>query len=72
MWTKNKVFRRRWFRTIVGYTLVFVGVVGLFLPILQGTLLIMAGLLILKPRFLRKHLQKFKVQFKKSEIKTGK
>ncbi|MBI4738336.1 hypothetical protein HY772_02025 [Candidatus Woesearchaeota archaeon] len=69
---KKRFFQHKMFRSATGYALIAGGIVGLFLPIIQGALLIVAGLLILKPRFLRKHLQKFKVEFKKSEIKIGK
>lgn len=34
-------------KKIVGYTLISLGVIGLFLPILQGTLMIVAGLLLI-------------------------
>ncbi len=36
-----------WLRLIVGFGLVIVGVIGLFLPVLQGILMILAGLAIL-------------------------
>jgi len=34
-------------KTIVGVALIVVGVIGLFVPILQGVLMIMGGLLLL-------------------------
>ena len=37
----------RIFRLVAGWTLVAVGVVGLFLPVLQGFLLIISGLAVL-------------------------
>lgn len=38
-------------RIILGFTLLGLGVVGLFLPVLQGIALIVAGLLLLAPEF---------------------
>ena len=38
-------------RIILGFALLGLGVVGLFLPILQGIALIVAGLLLLAPEF---------------------
>lgn len=37
----------RWARIIGGFTLLAVGIAGLFLPIIQGIALIVAGLLLL-------------------------
>jgi uncharacterized membrane protein YbaN (DUF454 family) len=34
---------KRLLRLICGYTLLVLGIIGLFLPILQGTLMILAG-----------------------------
>jgi uncharacterized membrane protein YbaN (DUF454 family) len=34
---------KRLLRLICGYTLVVLGIIGLFLPVLQGTLMILAG-----------------------------
>lgn len=39
--------RSKLLRTIVGWTLLLVGIAGLFLPFLQGILMIAAGLAIL-------------------------
>ena len=36
-----------WLRLIVGFGLVIVGIIGLFLPVLPGILMILAGLAIL-------------------------
>lgn len=41
----------RWVRIIAGFALVGLGVIGLFLPVLQGILFIMAGLLLLAREF---------------------
>ena len=37
-------------KTIAGVTLIIIGVIGLFLPIIQGALLIICGLLLLGVR----------------------
>ncbi|MGH9804204.1 MAG: PGPGW domain-containing protein [Candidatus Acidiferrales bacterium] len=38
-------------RIILGFALLGLGVIGLFLPILQGVAMIVAGLLLLAPEF---------------------
>lgn len=40
---------KRILRLITGFTLLFLGIIGLFVPVLQGVLMIIAGLLILGP-----------------------
>jgi hypothetical protein len=45
----NKRGRRHW-RHIVGWPLLFLGVMGLFLPFLQGILFIVIALTILAPK----------------------
>lgn len=40
-----------WFRLLAGIGLVVVGIIGLFLPVLQGVLMIIAGLVILSAHF---------------------
>lgn len=42
---------RRTIRIVSGFTLLGLGVIGLFLPILQGVAMIAAGLLLLAPDF---------------------
>lgn len=42
---------RRLARIIIGFVLIVLGIVGLFLPFLQGIALIAAGLLLLAPEF---------------------
>ncbi len=42
---------RRLVRIISGFALILVGIVGLFLPVLQGIAMIIAGLLLLAPDF---------------------
>jgi uncharacterized protein len=52
---------------IVGWAFILFGIVGLFLPILQGILFILIGLLILSTEYVWAHnlLQKLKVRFPK-------
>ena len=45
--SKPRSMAWRIFRLVAGWTLVVVGVVGLFLPVLQGFLLIISGLAVL-------------------------
>ncbi len=42
---------RRWLKIITGFVFLIVGVIGLFTPILQGILCILAGLGILAKEF---------------------
>ncbi len=42
---------RRMVRIVSGFALLGLGVIGLFLPILQGVAMIVAGLLLLAPDF---------------------
>ena len=50
------------FKKIAGVILIIIGVIGLFLPIIQGVLLIVAGLLLLgvKKEQIKKWFKKFK------------
>jgi len=50
------------FKKIAGITLIVIGVIGLFLPIIQGVLLIFAGLLLLgvKKEQIKKWIKKLK------------
>jgi uncharacterized protein len=64
---------KRFFRYVLGIFFLILGVIGLFLPILQGILFIFIGLLILAPesRLIRKFLarlrRKYPVLFEKAE-----
>lgn len=51
----------RFFRLVVGWTLVIVGIAGLFLPILQGVLMITLGLAVLSSEspFIRRQVRRF-------------
>ena len=50
------------FKKILGVTLIIIGIIGLFLPIIQGILLILAGLLLLgvKKEQIKKWINKLK------------
>jgi uncharacterized protein YqgC (DUF456 family) len=48
----------------IGITLICFGILGLFLPILQGILLIIAGLLIIDSQRFKKQIGQFKEKFK--------
>jgi len=52
---------------IVGWTFILLGIVGLFLPILQGVLFILVGLIILSSEYLWAHhlLARVKERFPK-------
>lgn len=56
---------KRWLILIVGWSLIVLGVAGLFLPFLQGVLFLLAGLYILSTKYVwaRKLLQKLKNRF---------
>jgi len=41
----------RWVRILGGFVLVFLGILGLFLPFLQGIAMIIAGLVLLAAEF---------------------
>ncbi len=58
---KYKIFKK-----IAGIVLIVIGVIGLFLPIIQGVLLIIAGLLLLgvKKEQMMKWVRKFKKKIK--------
>ena len=50
------------FKKIAGITLIILGIIGLFVPILQGVLMIIAGLLLMgiKKEQIRKWFKKLK------------
>lgn len=47
-------------KKIFGVFLIILGIIGLFVPILQGLLLIAAGLAVLKIDFLKERVLKFR------------
>lgn len=56
---------KRWIVIIVGWLFIALGVVGLFLPVLQGVLFLIIGLLILSTEFVWAHrlLQRLRQKF---------
>lgn len=52
---------------VVGWTFILVGIAGLFLPVIQGILCIVIGLIILSSEYVWAHLllQKLKARFPK-------
>jgi uncharacterized membrane protein YbaN (DUF454 family) len=47
--------RRRWFVLLVGWAFIVLGILGLFLPVLQGILFLLVGLIILSSEYLWAH-----------------
>jgi uncharacterized membrane protein YbaN (DUF454 family) len=43
--------RRRWFLLLVGWAFIVLGILGLFLPVLQGVLFLLVGLIILSSEY---------------------
>lgn len=43
---------RKWVLLLVGWTFVLLGILGLFLPVLQGVLFLLVGLIILSSEYL--------------------
>jgi uncharacterized membrane protein YbaN (DUF454 family) len=60
--------RKRWLVLIVGWTFIVLGIAGLFLPILQGILFLMIGLIILSSEYVWAHrlLDKVRARFPKA------
>ncbi len=56
----------RWVRLIGGWTLLVLGVLGLFLPVLQGVLMIAAGVALLyrESPFLARHIDRGKPRYR--------
>ena len=56
---------KRIIRYVSGITLLVLGVIGLFVPILQGILMIIAGLLILAPesKLIQKMIEKLRKKY---------
>lgn len=52
-------------RKAVGIFLILMGIIGLFVPILQGFALILAGILLLQNKFLLKKLKQMRTHFRK-------
>jgi len=47
--------RKRWMVLLSGWTFIVLGIAGLFLPVLQGILLLMIGLIILSSEYAWAH-----------------
>lgn len=56
---------KRWLLLVLGWSLVVLGIAGLFLPFIQGILFLLAGLYILSSEYVwaQKLLQKLKNRF---------
>lgn len=50
---------------IIGWSLIILGVVGLFLPVLQGIAFIIAGLVILENKYILEWLKRIKERWHK-------
>jgi uncharacterized membrane protein YbaN (DUF454 family) len=57
--------RQKWLTLIVGWIFIALGIAGLFLPVLQGVLFLMIGLIILSSEYAWAHsvLEKLRVRF---------
>lgn len=60
---------KRLIRITIGILLIILGIIGLFLPFLQGILLIVAGLLILEYPPITKFVHKLKEKWKNRKRK---
>jgi len=60
--------RQKWLTAIVGWTFIVLGIAGLFLPVLQGILFLMIGLIILSSEYAwaRHLLEKVRARFPKA------
>jgi uncharacterized protein len=60
--------RRRWFLLLAGWAFIVLGILGLFLSVLQGVLFLLVGLIILSSEYLRAHkvLTKLRGRFPRS------
>ena len=47
--------REKWLTVIIGWTFIVLGIAGLFLPLLQGILFLMIGLIILSSEYAWAH-----------------
>ena len=57
--------RQKWLTFITGWAFIVLGIAGLFLPVLQGILLLMIGLIILSSEYAWAHnlLEKLRASF---------
>lgn len=56
-------------RKVTGIFLIIMGIIGLFVPILQGIALIIAGVIVLQNKYLLKKLKAVRAHFKKKAKK---
>ncbi len=49
------VAQRRWFVLLIGWAFIVLGILGLFLPVLQGILFLLVGLIILSSEYVWAH-----------------
>lgn len=68
---RKRNFVIRWIRLIGGWILVLVGILGLFLPVLQGILMIAAGLAVLsgESEFIRRLLRRLAPYYRLYRLK---
>jgi uncharacterized protein YqgC (DUF456 family) len=52
-------------RTVIGIFLLILGIIGLFVPVLQGVLLILLGLAMLGSKYARNKLEKMRYRVKR-------
>ncbi|MBI4983764.1 hypothetical protein HZC32_03910 [Candidatus Woesearchaeota archaeon] len=52
--------KNHFWREVVGISLIIVGILGLFLPVIPGWIFIIAGLIVLKVHFLKEFFKKLK------------
>jgi uncharacterized membrane protein YbaN (DUF454 family) len=57
--------RQKWLTLLAGWTFIVLGIAGLFLPVLQGILFLMIGLMILSSEYAWAHsvLEKLRTRF---------
>ena len=67
--SKNNNFLINGTRKILGILFIIAGIIGLFVPILQGIALIVVGGALLQNKYLLKKLKDLKVYFKKKTKK---
>ena len=57
---KRNYKRKKIVRKVLGGLFVFVGVIGLFLPIVPGIIIILSGIALINPVFYKKIIKKIK------------
>jgi len=64
--------KSKWFKKVLGIFFIILGVLGLFLPVLQGILFILIGLTLLENQRLKLYIEKFVKKKKKGKPSTQK